>query len=376
MIDQEYFIKMLNEAGVEFFTGVPDSLLNGFCSYLQNNVPADKHIIAANEGNAVAIAAGYFFSTNTMPLVYMQNSGLGNIINPLVSLTDSHVYKTSLVLLIGWRGEPDTGDHAQHITQGEITTKLLEILNIPYIIAADDDLIFAEQLRPLLQEAREGLKPVAIIGRKGVFSRLKKENVVDDIYPLSREEAIETVLDSLPADTYYLASTGRATRELYFLREKRKEGHQYDFLNLGAMGHVSSVALGIAIANKKHRVVCLDGDASVLMHMGSLCMSCLVDAPNFLHIVLNNGAHESVGGQPSVGYIVDFTTIAAGSGYNTVGQAVKTKEELQHALNKLSSSSGPSFIDFRIHKGLKGELPPLNIDTNKLIEDFMEQLAK
>lgn len=376
MIDQASFMKILMEAGVEFFTGVPDSYLNGFCNYLQDNVPADKHVIAANEGNAVGIAAGYYYSSRTMPLVYMQNSGLGNVINPLASLTDKHVYKTPLLLLIGWRGEPGTGDHAQHITQGEITTRLLEMLDIPYIIAADDDLLFAEQLRPLLLEAKEERKAVAVLGRKGVFAAADKANICDDSYPLRREEAIAAILDVLPADSYYFASTGRATRELYFLREARHESHKRDFLNLGAMGHLSSVALGVALANRKKRVVCLDGDASALMHMGSFSMACQVDAPNFLHIILNNGAHESVGGQPSAGCKLDFTTIAAGSGYNTVGQPVTTKEELAEALQKLSLCGGPSFIDFRIRKGLKGSLPPLQIDPEQLITDFMDQLAE
>ncbi len=376
MINQKLFMKILNESGVEFFTGVPDSHLNGFCNYLQEHLLADKHVIAANEGNAVAIAAGYYFSTKTMPLVYMQNSGLGNVVNPLVSLTDKHVYKTPLVLLIGWRGEPDTGDHAQHITQGKITTGLLDLLDIPYIIAADDDRVFAKQVRPLLKQAKEERKPVAILGRKGVFAAADKANISDDSYPLRREEAIQAILDVLPADTYYFASTGRATRELYFLREGSNEDHHYDFLNLGAMGHVSSVALGVALATKENRVVCLDGDASALMHMGSFSMACQVDAPNFLHIILNNGAHESVGGQTSAGCKVDFTTIAAGSGYNTVGRPVTTKEELVAALNKLSSSTGPSFIDFRIRKGLKSALPPLQIDPEQLITNFMEQLAE
>ncbi len=375
MIDQAYFMKILKDAGVEFFTGVPDSHLNGFCNYLLNNVAEDKHVIAANEGNAVGIAAGYYYATGTIPLVYMQNSGLGNVINPLASLTDKHVYRTPLILLIGWRGEPGSGDHAQHITQGEITTKLLEMLDIPYIIAEDDDRLLAEQLCPLLELAKEERKVVAILGRKGVFAAADKANICDDIYPLRREEAIEAILDVLPADSYYFASTGRATRELYFLREARHEGHQHDFLNLGAMGHLSSVALGVALANSENRVVCLDGDASALMHMGSFSMACQVDAPNFLHIILNNGAHESVGGQPSAGCQLDFTTIAAGSGYNTVGHAVTTKAELEEALQKLSLGSGPSFIDFRIRKGLKGSLPPLQINPEQLITDLMDQLA-
>lgn len=377
MIDQKLFVNTLKELGVEFFTGVPDSYLNGFCNYIQNNVSIDKHIIAANEGNAIGIAAGYYFSTNTIPLVYMQNSGLGNAINPLVSLVDANVYQVPMILLIGWRGEPGCGDHAQHIKQGEITPKLLEMLEIPYIIAEDNNNEFMEQLRPLFYEANHNKKVVAILGRKGIFAELNKSNPIDDTYPLTREEAIESILDILPNTTYYLATTGRATRELYFLREKRNESHSYDFLNLGAMGHVSSVALGLASANPNHQVVCLDGDASALMHMGAFTMASQSQAKtlNLFHIVLNNGAHESVGGQPSVGNKVNFTSIAAGSGYNTIGHPVTTKAELQLALQKLSLIAGPHFIDFRIHQGLKGKLPPLDIDTKREISNFMKQLA-
>ncbi len=209
---------------------------------MRQELPGHQHVIAANEGNAVAIAAGHYFKSGTLPLVYMQNSGLGNTVNPLASLTDRHVFSVPLVLLIGWRGEPGTGDWAQHVTQGRITTGLLDLLDIPYVIAEDDADQLEKDLAPLLEWARSERRPVAIIGRKGVFSSSEKENIVDDLYPMSREEAIEILLDQLPEDTIYAATTGRATRELYFLRDSRGESHAFDFLNVGAMGHTSSVA--------------------------------------------------------------------------------------------------------------------------------------
>lgn len=374
MINQDLFVQTLKGMGVEFFTGVPDSYLNSFCNCLGNNIPKNKHVIAANEGNALSMAAGYYFNTNTMPLVYMQNSGLGNVINPLASLTDKNVYKVPLVLLIGWRGEPGTGDHAQHITQGKITTRILEMLDIPYIIAEDDDALLMTQVKPLLSEAKNKRQPVAILAPKGVFATNEKDNLTDESYPLCREEAIELILDSFPEDTIYVATTGRATRELYFLREARNEDHQNDLLNLGAMGHASSIAMGLALANKNRRVVCLDGDASALMHMGSFGIAGNLGLHNFTHIVLNNGAHESVGGQPSVGYGMDFTAIAAGSGYSTVGHPVKEKDELDAAIAELMAKSNTSFIDFRIRKGLKHALPPLDIVPNDLIDNFMQEI--
>ncbi len=376
MITPEIFLKTLQSEGIEFFTGVPDSYLNGICNCILEQIPKDKHIIAANEGNAVGIACGYYFSTKTVPLVYMQNSGLGNTLNPIISLADKYVYKVPMVLLIGWRGEPGTGDHPQHQTQGEVTTKILEMLNIPYVIAEDNDKKLEEQTKWAVKTAKEGKKPVAIIGKKGVFAGNKKANIVDNEYPMSREEAIEVILNTLDKDTIYVATTGRATRELYFLRERRKEDHGHDFLNVGSMGHASSVALGIAIANKKRKVVCLDGDAAALMHMGAFTMVSKTDVPNLLHVVLNNGAHESVGGQPSAGQLIDFTEIAKGSGYQTVNCAVTNEEELKMALNQLSNEKKSSFIDVRVHKGLKGALPPLHISHEDLIQKLMVELQK
>lgn len=376
MISIERFFKTLRSAGVEFFVGVPDSYLNGFCNYLLENVSSEKHMISVNEGNAVGIASGYYFCTDTVPLVYMQNSGLGNALNPIISLADRHVYSVPMILLIGWRGEPGSGDWPQHQTQGEVTTSLLDMLDIPYMIADEDDGKLEEQTNWAVTTARRERKPVAIIGRKGVFSSGKKANVKDDTYSLSREEAIEIILDTLPEDTIYTATTGRATRELYFLRERRHEGHQHDFLNVGSMGHASSVALGIAVANKERKVVCLDGDSAALMHMGAFTMVTKTDASNFIHIVLNNGAHESVGGQPSAGHLVDFTEIAKGSGYQTVDTPVATKDELIHALEVLAPKHCAAFVDVRIHKGLKGGLPPLNISHKRLIQELMTEIHK
>lgn len=376
MITPERFLNTLQSEGVEFFTGVPDSYLNGICNCLLEKVSEENHVIAANEGNAVGIACGHYFSTNTVPLVYMQNSGMGNTLNPIISLADKYVYSVPMILLIGWRGEPGTGDHPQHQTQGEVTTKLLEMLDIPYVIAEDDDDKLEEQARWAVKAAKDARKPVAIIGRKGVFADVKKANTVDDSYPMSREEAIEAIMDIMPKDTIYVATTGRATRELYFLRERRGEGHQCDFLNVGSMGHASSVALGIALSDDKRNVVCLDGDSAALMHMGAFTMASKINVPNLLHIVLNNGAHESVGGQPSAGHMVDFTKIAKGSGYQTIDGPVTNKEELNEAIKHLDAPDKAKFIDVRIHKGLKGKLPPLHISHEGLIQELMKELQK
>ncbi|WP_138309577.1 MULTISPECIES: phosphonopyruvate decarboxylase [unclassified Clostridium] len=376
MINQARFVNTLHKEGVEFFVGVPDSYLNGFCNYLLEHVPEENHMIAANEGNAVGIAAGYYFSTNRVPLVYMQNSGMGNAFNPIVSLADKNVYSVPLVLLIGWRGEPGTNDWPQHRTQGAVTDKLLEMLDIPFAAAEDNDDLMEARIQWAVRLARTRKGPVAVIAGKGVFAGGKKTSVLSGRYPMSREEAIEIILDTLPEHTIYVATTGRATRELYFLRERRKEGHGHDFLNVGAMGHASSVALGLAAADRGRQIVCLDGDCSALMHMGAFSMVSKVDVPNLMHVVLNNGAHESVGGQPSAGYSVDFTCIAKGAGYVTADSYVMSGDELAETVNRLAGAEKASFIEVRIHKGLRGDLPPLKISHHGLIQELMEELRR
>lgn len=374
MINQEKFFKALNDRDVEFFTGVPDSHLNAFCTYLMENVSSSKHIIAANEGNAVALASGYYFATGTVPLVYMQNSGMGNALNPLASLVDKNVYSVPMVLLIGWRGDPSVKDHEQHKTQGEITTKLLDILGIPYVVVKDDDQCIEETVSWAVQTAKGTGVPTALIAQKGVFAENTKKPLVDDSYPMSREGAIKVILDNTPKDTIFVATTGRATRELYFLRNERGETHDCDVLNVGSMGHASSISMGIAKAIQNRLVVCLDGDAAAIMHLGALTTISKYDIPNFLHIILNNGAHESVGGQPSAGQLVDFAKIAQGSGYRA--KVVENEDSLIAALKELTDGKAASFIDVRIRKGMRPVLPPLKINHHQLITNFMNINSK
>jgi len=374
MLDQERVFETLRENGVTFFTGVPDSYLNGFCNYALARFP-ERNIIAANEGNAVGIACGHYFATKEIPLVYMQNSGEGNVINPLASLADKEVYAVPMILLIGWRGQGNTEpNHPQHKLQGEITTGLLDVMHIPYTVLEDDDDKFRETVEKAVEYCRKTRQPYGLIAPKGVMADPDKPNNVDDTYPMSREEAIEIILDEMPEDTIYSATTGRATRELFFLREKRGETKAHDFLNVGSMGHASSVALGIAMAKPERKVVALDGDSAAIMHMGALTMVSKVSAPNFMHVVLNNGAHESVGGQPSAGHMLDFTAIAEACGYETVGKAVTTEAELKEAISKLKDCGKASFIDCRIHKGLNRKLPPIVFDHREAIDDLMEEL--
>ena len=346
------------------------------CDYLIDTYGNDRthHLIAANEGNAVAIGAGYHLATGRVPVVYMQNSGEGNAVNPLASLADKDVYAIPMILLIGWRGQGDSEpNHPQHWRQGEITASILDILHIPYSILTDDNEEFARAVDKAVKYCREERGVYAFIAPKGVMADPDKPNNVDDTYPMSREEAIEVILDHMPADTIYSATTGRATRELFFLREKRNEGKEHDFLNVGSMGHASSVALGIALSTDRP-VVALDGDSAAIMHMGAMTMVSKVSAPNFLHVILNNGAHESVGGQPSAGHLLDWTSIAEACGYETIGHPVTNKEELVEAIEKLRKTGKAGFIDCRIHKGLARKLPPIIFDHREAIDALIDDL--
>ncbi len=375
MLDQKKVFECLAAHGVTYFTGVPDSYLNGFCDYALANC-GDRNVITANEGNAVALAAGHYLATKEIPLVYMQNSGEGNTVNPLASLVDKDVYAIPMILLVGWRGQGNSEpNHPQHKLQGEITTSLLDLLHIPYSILTDSDEEFEHVIDKAVKWCQEERRPYALVAPKGVMAASEKTNYVgDDAYPMSRKEAIKIILDHMPADTIYSATTGRVTRELFFLREKRGEGKQHDFLNVGAMGHASSVALGIALSTPNRHVVALDGDSAAIMHMGAMTMVSKVSAPNFLHIILNNGSHESVGGQPSAGHLLDWTSIATACGYETVGKAVETEAELIDAVEKLSTCGHAAFIDCRIHKGQSRKLPPIIFEHREAIDALIDNL--
>ncbi len=376
MIDQKRFHECLQDAGVDFITGVPDSLLNEFCLYAAAQLPPHRHVIAANEGNAVALAAGHHLATGGVPLVYMQNSGLGNAMNPLLSLTNREVYAIPLVVLIGWRGDPAIKDHAQHKKQGELTPSLLDSMDIPFKVIENDGDDALDAARWAVGTARRISAPAALLAKKGTFAKGKK-NEADartSEYRMSREDAIRSLLECLPRNTIFVATTGRATRELYELRDMMGAGHELDFLNVGAMGHASQIAAGIALAQRNRLVVCLDGDGAAIMHLGGLTTVGKLAPTNFLHVVLNNGAHESVGGQPTAGFSANLTTIAGGCGYRTIGTAVASDEALRDAITTLVKTGGPAFIDARVRKGIRSDLGPLNASLDKLRDSLAASL--
>ena len=375
MVNQEQLFTALKDMGVDFFTGVPDSLLNNFCLYMAQNIPDGQHVMAANEGNAIGIAAGHYMATGKIPVVYMQNSGIGNATNPLLSLTHDCVYGIPMILVIGWRGDPSISDHAQHKKQGELTPVLMRDLDIPYeILDADETVI--EKFAWAVNKAKEISSPVALIAKKAILTEKVKKQEYPESRLMNREEAVSAVVDVLGSEAVYLGTTGRATREVHEQLKAHGVGEGHEWQNVGSMGHVSSVGLGIALARPEQKVVVFDGDAAAVMHLGALATNCRYKAGNMIHIVLNNGVNESVGGQPSAGYVVNLTEIADACGYRTPGHAVESKEELQAIIKDFKKGEMPLFIDVHVRQGIRSDMPKLNIDHKAQKRALMKNLIK
>lgn len=357
MINTSEFYSILKTNDIDFFTGVPDSLLKSFCAFAKDNTPDCHNITAANEGNALGLAAGYHLATNKIALVYMQNSGLGNIVNPLTSLTDSLVYGIPALLLIGWRGEPGKKDEPQHIKQGLITLDLLETLGIKYSVLSSETT--SEEVNEIVGYSVKYMKdnhaPYALVVRKDTFEDYKLKNEHKTNFELTREEAIKIIVENMNSEDVIVSTTGMASRELFELREQRGEGHEKDFLTVGSMGHASQIALGIAIAKPEQTVYCLDGDGAFIMHMGGLSIVGSAAPKNYKHIIINNGSHDSVGGQPTVGFDIDINAIAKACGYKTA-LSVQTKEELKVCMVKLRSVDGPALLEIKVNKGARKNL--------------------
>ena len=324
MIKVDKFVKNLTKSGVDFFCGVPDSLLKSFCVYVTDNC-GDRHVITANEGGAVGLASGHYLATGKLACVYMQNSGQGNAVNPLASLADPDVYSIPMVLVIGWRGMPGVHDEPQHVKQGKITIELMKTLGIPVEVLPDDEKKSAAVLTRMVKLAKRESRPVALIVQKGLFETYALKNKNLDVAKAKREAVIEKLLKSFSKNAVIVSTTGMISREVYETRIRLGQGHERDFLTVGSMGHASQIALGIAKAQPKRPVICLDGDGASIMQMGNMAIVGQSGAANLMHIVLNNAAHDSVGGQPTVGGFIDLKKIAAACGYNKKG-APKFKE--------------------------------------------------
>ena len=347
------FVKIL---GADFYTGVPDSQLKALCNYLMDTYGIDPkhHVIAANEGNCTALAAGYHLATGRVPVVYMQNSGEGNIINPVASLLNDKVYAIPVIFVVGWRGEPGIHDEPQHIYQGEVTLKLLEDMGIEAFVV--DKETSEEKLTAKMEEYKKILssgKDVAFVIRKGALEDAPKVDYSND-NEMIREEIIRHIV-KVSGEDPIVSTTGKASRELFEIREANSQSHKYDFLTVGSMGHSSSIALGIAINKPEQKIWCIDGDGAVLMHMGAMAVIGSNRPKNMVHVVINNGAHETVGGMPTVAGSADLVAMAKACGY-PAAVSVKTYDELDKALQDAKDKNNLSFIEAKCSIGARDDL--------------------
>jgi len=359
----------------DFFTGVPDSLLKPLCDWLQSEYGDrhDKHIIAANEGNAVGIAAGYHLSTGKVPVVYLQNSGIGNIANPVASLINEKVYGIPMLFVIGWRGEPGVKDEPQHIFQGEITVQQLKNIGIStYIIdeqTTEED--FSNMLITFVPVFAEG-KSVAVVARKDTFVFNG-----DSVKPPSngatmlREDILKRIAFAAK-DDLIITTTGKTSRELFEIRKQNNQSHDKDFLTVGSMGHCSSIALGVALHNPQKRVWIIDGDGSALMHMGAMATMGAIAPKNLVHVIINNASHESVGGMPTVAGNVDFSSIGGALGYPFFDR-VNDEAGLSNALDSICLKTELCFLEILSAPGSRENLGRPDVTTLEAKRMFAEQ---
>ena len=349
----ETFVKIID---ADFYTGVPDSQLKALCNYLMHTYGIDSkhHIIAANEGNCTALAAGYHLATGKVPVVYMQNSGEGNIINPVASLLNDKVYAIPVIFVVGWRGEPGVHDEPQHIYQGEVTVKLLEDMDIrTFVIGKETTDDEAADAMAEFQKLLAAGKDVAFVIRKGALTYDEKV-VYANRNTMKREEIIRHIVAASGEDPI-VSTTGKASRELFEIREANGQSHKYDFLTVGSMGLSSSIALGVALNKPEKRIWCIDGDGAVLMHMGAMAVIGANKPDNLIHVVINNGAHETVGGMPTVAEQIDLVAIAKACGYpNAV--SVDTFDKLDEALQKAKSAKELTLIEVKCSIGARDDL--------------------
>lgn len=374
MISAEFFINELGSRGIEFFAGVPDSLLKNMCAYIADHLDECHNVIAANEGGAVGLAAGYHLATGKVGCVYMQNSGEGNIINPLASLTDKEVYNIPVLLLIGWRGRPGVHDEPQHVKQGKVTTGLLNVMGINYDILSKEPETVVKQLDKA-QKALAANEVYALVIEKDTFEPYVLQTVEKNDLALSREQSIQMVAASTGKEDVIVSTTGMISRELFEYRAQQNQSHQRDFLTVGSMGHASQIALGIAMEQPERRVWCFDGDGASIMHMGGMAIVASKHPKNYVHVVYNNGAHDSVGGQPTVGLHIDLPAIAQAVGYKHC-ISVQSEMELKEALPAVSQMEGPVLLEIKVKKGNRKDLgrPTTTPIENK--EALMEFLKR
>lgn len=374
MINTVKFCETLKKHNLLFYTGIPDSLLKNFCACIDDDTII-KNIICANEGATIALASGYYLSTKNIAVVYMQNSGLGNAINPLLSLADKEVYSIPMILIIGWRGEPGIKDEPQHIKQGKVSDKLLKAMDIPYSVISADSFDYEKIIADTYQYCIKNCKPYALLVRENTFDEYVCNKPKDIKYPLEREYAIKKIIENIEEDAVVVSTTGKISRELFELREQFNQTHSGDFLTVGSMGHASQIALGIALNKPSRKIYCLDGDGAAIMHMGSMGIIGTAACANFRHIIINNGAHDSVGGQPTIGFKINFTAIAKACGYKAAF-STENETDLVDKIKKIKEIEGPLLLEIKVKTGSRKNLgrPTGTPAENKI--SFMQFIKK
>lgn len=374
MIRAEQLYDHLGREGISFYTGVPDSLLKNFLQYVQDHTAGEQHIITANEGLALALASGYYLQSGKLPLVYLQNSGLGNLVNPLSSLADQEMYGVPMILLIGWRGEPGIPDEPQHRKMGAITVPLLEVLGVPVFKLDQQSSDPLQIVSTAIQTAREKQNPVALLLSADIFEKVQYEKTtIPATLSLQRESVIRELINTLSGDETVICTTGKSGRE--FDEQNKAAGNKIKkyFLSVGAMGHASHIALGIHLQNPS-KTILIDGDGALLMHMGALPTISHFANKNFIHLLINNGCHESVGGQPTEAFRVDCTAIARASGYQHTF-LIRNEQELNHWLQNSLSSSDTQFVEIRTNAISRPDLGRPAGDPKDWKNDFMSHLT-
>jgi phosphonopyruvate decarboxylase len=373
-VNPKTFFEELSSKGISFFTGVPDSLLKQLCLCIDDNVAKERHVITANEGNAIALAAGYHLASGKLPLVYMQNSGIGNAINPLLSLCDPDVYSIPILLLIGWRGEPGVKDEPQHIKQGKVQLDLLRALDIPYKIISKDDCEVEKKISKSIKIAIKENRPVAILVKKRTFDTYKPSTQIINTKLMTRENSLEIIVNNLPENSIVVSTTGYTSREIFEIRKREGQSHNQDFLTVGSMGHCLSIAIGIAIVKPERKIICIDGDGALIMHMGSLSAVGKLKLNNLNHILINNQVHESVGGQATSAENIDFSTLVKSQGYKNAYFA-DNNEKLILNIGEFFHRAGPSFLEILVKPGYRFNLgrPTIKpIDNKKSFMTFVQ----
>ena len=369
----EKLIETFNKNNINSFFGVPDSLLKDLCSYIEDNSNKLNHTITANEGNAIAMACGHYLATNNPAVVYMQNSGIGNCVNPLLSLVDEEVYNIPLLMIIGMRGEVGVKDEPQHIKQGRVTSDLLKAMEIEHSFLPFEDKEAQDKIQKVIEYIKATKKPYAILVKKNTFEKYEKLNKYQNNYIMTRQEAIETIVKKTNNRDIFVSSTGYISRELYETREKLNQNHTQDFLTVGSMGHANSIALAIAQEKKDRNIYCLDGDGAILMHMGAIPVIASKKLDNFKHIILNNEAHDSVGAQPTVAKTTDFCKMALSCGYKEA-YCVDNLDDLNKVLDTFTSKKGTQLLEIKVKCGAKADLSRPKEKPTENKEIFMNHL--